>query len=84
VILFFGSEAEMSRLNLELFPQIPHKVSVATDNNNTLSAICDAMKLDPNNLKMPLVVIADSFGSIFLTYDGYSTTLLDQLVKAER
>ncbi|NLB66928.1 MAG: transglutaminase domain-containing protein [Bacteroidales bacterium] len=84
VILFFGSEAEMSRLNLELFPQIPHKVSVATDNNNTLSAICDAMKLDPNNLKMPLVVIADSFGSIFLTYDGYSTTLLDQLIKAER
>ncbi|NLX41652.1 MAG: transglutaminase domain-containing protein [Bacteroidales bacterium] len=84
VILFFGSEAEMSRLNLELFPQIPHKVSVATDNNNTLSAICDAMKLDPKNLKMPLVVIADSFGRIFLTCDGYSTTLLDQLIKAER
>jgi len=42
------------------------------------------MKLDPKNLKMPLVVIADSFGRIFLTCDGYSTTLLDQLIKAER
>jgi hypothetical protein len=84
VILFFNSEVEMSRFNVELFPQIPHKVSVATDDNNTLTAICNAMKLDPKHLKMPLVVIADSFGRIFLTYDGYSTTLLDQLVKAER
>ncbi len=84
VILFFDSEVEMSRLNLELFPMIPHKVSVATDDNNTLAAICNAMKLNPKNLKMPLVVIADSFGRIFLTYDGYSTTLLDQLIKAER
>ncbi|NMB36862.1 MAG: transglutaminase domain-containing protein [Bacteroidales bacterium] len=84
VILFFGSEAEMSRFNLEGFPQIPHKVSVATDDDNTLSAICAAMQLDHKHLKMPLVVIADSFGSIFFTYDGYSTTLLDQLLKAER
>ena len=84
VILFFKSELEMSRLNMDMFPQIPHKVSFATDDNNILTAICDAMKLDSRHLKMPFVVIADSFGRIFLTYDGYSTTLLDQLLKAER
>ena len=30
VILFFNSEVEMSRFNVELFPQIP-QVSVATE-----------------------------------------------------
>mgnify|MGYP001278546886 CR=1 FL=1 len=84
VILFFKSELEMSRLNMDMFPQIPHKVSFATDDNNILTDICEAMKLDSRHLKMPFVVIADSFGRIFLTYDGYSTTLLDQLLKAER
>ena len=74
----------MSRLNMDMFPQIPHKVSFATDDNNILTDICEAMKLDSRHLKMPFVVIADSFGRIFLTYDGYSTTLLDQLLKAER
>jgi hypothetical protein len=66
-----------------MFPQMPQKVILATDDNNTLSAICDAMELDSKRLKMPLVVIADSFGRVFFTYDGYNTTLLDQLRKAE-
>ncbi len=83
VILFFGSETEKSRFNSEMFPQMPQKVILATDDNNTLSAICDAMEFDSKRLKMPLVVIADSFGRVFFTYDGYNTTLLDQLRKAE-
>lgn len=80
VVLVLRDKAQMESLNLKDFPTLPSTISLGYDSaeGNVTRMFSEILKIEDTN-RLPIVVVADSFGRVVYISKGYNTSLGEQL-----
>ena len=78
VVLVFPDEEQFRKFDPAEFGPLPD-IRYAVDDRGAVAAMLEGVKLNPHNL--PLYVVADSFGRVVFTSEGYQINLGDNLQK---
>jgi transglutaminase-like putative cysteine protease len=81
IILLFKDEAEYKLFDKNTFGTLPATISFGIDNGGEIAdMIATAMKLDDKN-RLPIFIIADTFGRVVFLSQGYTVGLGEQMMK---
>jgi hypothetical protein len=84
LILLFKDEAEYKRFDRYEFGTLPSTITYGIDKDgNIAEMISSAMKLEDNK-RLPVFVIADTFGRVVFVSQGYTIGLGEQLLNVIR
>jgi hypothetical protein len=81
MILLFKDEAEYQLFNINEFGTLPSTITYGIDKDgNITKMISSAMRLD-DKTRLPIFIVADSFGRVLFVSQGYTIGLGEQLMK---
>ena len=78
VVLVFPNAEQYRKFDASAFGPLP-EIQYAIDEQGEVAAMLEGVKLNAHNL--PLYVVADSFGRVVFTSEGYQINLGDNLLK---
>jgi hypothetical protein len=81
IILLFGDETGYKRFDENEFGSLPATVTYGIDRDGKITdMIAAAMKLDGKN-RLPIFIIADTFGRVVFVSQGYTIGLGEQMIQ---
>ncbi|KAA6349032.1 hypothetical protein EZS27_003541 [termite gut metagenome] len=81
IILLFKSEEDWKSFDKNEFGALPGTITYGIDETGKITGmIVEAMKLTDKN-KLPVFIIADTFGRVMYVSQGYNTNMGEQLIK---
>lgn len=81
LVFLFPDQKQLNKFNPAEFPNLPHTVVYGTDNNRMIEeTIAQNMEL-PQNYKLPVFIISDTFNRVVFVSQGYTIGLGEQLMK---
>ncbi|KAA6334883.1 hypothetical protein EZS27_016842 [termite gut metagenome] len=84
IILLFKSEGDWKSFDKSEFGILPETITYGIDETGTITdMITEAMNLTDKN-KLPIFIIADTFGHVVYVSQGYNTNMGEQLIKIIR
>lgn len=80
IVVLFNGEQQWKDFNVNEFPGLPSTITYGIDSERAVgNMIAKAMKLTDTD-RLPIIIVADTFGRVVYLSQGYNTTLNDQLI----
>jgi hypothetical protein len=84
IMLLFKSEGDWKSFDKSEFGTLPETITYGIDETGKITdMITEAMNLTDKN-KLPIFIIANTFGQVVYVSQGYNTNMGEQLIKTIR
>lgn len=79
IVLMLRDGSQMGAFNIEDYPELPTTVNFGYDDNGKTASMLGSMLKIKDISRLPIVVVADSFGRVIYVSTGYNISFGEQL-----